>query len=273
MTKESFDLKLDRASQHLEELKRELSAFANRDIYRAIRLDVTNRKRQELRWKLQFDEAPPEMLPLIVGDLVHNVRTALDHLVVRYVPSRYRHSAFFPICSTKPYDDNEIPLDNEAGKNWALATRGLSPRRLDQVKLLQPFHSPDAATLEYCDEHGIEPNDVQALHFVSRFDNADKHRGPIKVVYGLMNVNMEVSGLDGWSFPPHLANGFCQNGGTIVALDKQAIGSARPSITVRGDVTVAIEVRKEVGVARLPGTLERLIGHGRDIVAAFCKLG
>jgi hypothetical protein len=270
--RESFDLKLDRAEHHLQELKGEIRRFASRHAYEAVPVASTNRKTGSAKFKLKFNEHPPEMLPVIVGDVVHNVRSALDHLIVANVPRKYRWGASFPVFMECPYGDDGVPFDNELGKTWNKAVAGLRESLLTQVKMLQPFQKPDDDTLAFCVAHGVEPNDIQALAFLSRFDNADKHRELITVPHGLENavVTFWASGDQPNARNVQRLPFFCEDGEQLVAIDRATIPKdAQMNVEVRGTVRVAIRIREASGVAGLPGTLEKVIAHAREIVASF----
>ena len=117
---ESYDLKLDRADHHLKELKAEIRRFTKKHAYEAVPVAGSNRKTRTLRYKLRFTEQPSEMLPVIVGDIIHNIRSALDHLIVANVPRVRRWDASFPIFKKSPFGPDGELLDGELGKSWGL---------------------------------------------------------------------------------------------------------------------------------------------------------
>src|SRR5687768_16381875 len=74
-------LKLNRANAHLYEIMREVSAFLSTNPYRAMP-DPLEPVRGEHTWCLEEDVPdPPEVLGVLIGDCVHNLVSALDHLV------------------------------------------------------------------------------------------------------------------------------------------------------------------------------------------------
>jgi hypothetical protein len=102
------------------------------------------------------DEAPPARFAVIAGEIIHHMRSSLDHLVHALVlknggkPGRFNQ---FPICTTeRAFKDscNRRQLDGIPSAAKAL------------VASVQPFTSPT-------------PDDT-ILHMVSEFDNTDKHR-------------------------------------------------------------------------------------------------
>jgi len=72
---EHAKLKIKRANQHIEELRVILNDFLQTDFYRR----RVESDKQAGRHTLTFEAQPfPDCIPLIVGDAMHNLRTALD---------------------------------------------------------------------------------------------------------------------------------------------------------------------------------------------------
>src|SRR5438128_10201797 len=94
--RDSWWLKLIRAQQHLEELERQIRAYANHNPHWTERRNQTKRDRNIWCYVLRMPkEASPE-IGLVLGDVVHNLRAALDHLAVAIVPTDAKSSAGFP---------------------------------------------------------------------------------------------------------------------------------------------------------------------------------
>lgn len=170
-TLESARLKLRRAKVHLEEL---------RAIYDSIPVDVT--------WKTELSDEvdfigkkwtvlrctdmwgqPPAEWGLIVGDAMHNARSALDHLACRLVEldgGLVTTRTAFPI-----WDDD--PNDSADTRNrYDRLVEGMSGPHQDAVSALQPYRnagSPGArlllalATIDNKDKHQIVVPSVATL--------------------------------------------------------------------------------------------------------------
>lgn len=154
--------KVERAREHGHSLVEIAEAFIERRPNQ-LRFD----KKSEPGWVRMFVvvEPVPIRVALIAGDVVHNLRSALDHLAWQLVTLEGQkapgtHTAF-PIytCKTEfeervrnPSKGRVSPLHgiDPAGYNWA------------RIERAQPYH----ATVPY-----IEP-----LAVISELDNADKHR-------------------------------------------------------------------------------------------------
>lgn len=70
--------KLYRAALHLQELRREIDAYMSSQPHSTALYSDGSGRRFLLKGHLSHE--PPQMLPLIVGDCLQNMRIALDHL-------------------------------------------------------------------------------------------------------------------------------------------------------------------------------------------------
>jgi hypothetical protein len=71
-------LKVKRAKRHISDLNAEIGAFLKRDPYRIVL--ENNAETRKLGWIVRITEELSDQIPLIVGDAIHNLRTALDLL-------------------------------------------------------------------------------------------------------------------------------------------------------------------------------------------------
>jgi hypothetical protein len=85
-------LKIKRADQHIDELNAELTAFVKTDFCEFFVEPDPASKRPIL--KFHQTVPTPESIPLIIGDILHNLRTSLDYVASEIVrrangPTRY----------------------------------------------------------------------------------------------------------------------------------------------------------------------------------------
>ncbi len=155
--------KLDRAQEHLKALHAQLPAFLDEKPHRFVGYLDPQARRYSIRVIIEKD--PPLLWSIIVGDFVHNLRSALDHLIWQLVivgggkPTR---SNQFPIFTQEPHTERQ----REA---WDRMTNGLSEDILNAVKQVQPYTTPDRAK-----ETG--------LALLNGLSNEDKHRLPVATV-------------------------------------------------------------------------------------------
>ena len=214
------------------------------------------------------------MVPVMVGDVLHNVRSGLDHLVGANVPRKRRRQAGFPIFMESPFGEDGEPLDNDRGDAWKKLTTGLPKPLLAQVRFIQPFNGPPPETAAFCVANGLEPNEIQALAILSRLDNADKHRELIVVPWGLEDGTITYRCPGTEAITQDMGDGFVPDGAELPSVNLDSVPQgAEVSVEVEGTVRIAMEVREEKGVAGLPGSLEKLIDHAREIADYFTKNG
>ena len=166
--------KIARAREHFETLKREIERAAKRHPYalKVSKIDpngwctITCVPRQVTEFRLG----------IIVGDLVHNLRSALDYIVVALVEKSGEtvvKSNQFPIF------DNGIDFANNAGLgfpgkgNLAGVKYGLG-----EICRMQPFN-------------GTPNVEDHFLFLINRFSNADKHRVVSATLFIPQDVDVE----------------------------------------------------------------------------------
>ena len=159
-------LKLARAREHLDALDREVRAFSDSKPYELISESDAETGDYVYRLHLKWPEAkPPDHLSLIAGDIVHNLRTALDYVVwqLAELGQGANFTLQFPLVENP---DQEKYRDTETS---VLAP--LLARHRTMIKALQPYHVHSAI-----EATAPIPSANQALLLVGRLDNWDKHR-------------------------------------------------------------------------------------------------
>lgn len=147
--------KILRAEEHLKQLDGERELWLDRGPYALLVKPDT--KPDTYCFELVEIGDPPTILGVILGDYVHNLRSALDHLVWQFVhlngksvPRHRRIEVYFPVIDTGLGDFWERP-----------PLRWLTVEQVTFIEGFQPYRSRDA------------PNPLRDLQ---TFWNADKHR-------------------------------------------------------------------------------------------------
>lgn len=158
----SHELKLDRASHHLDSLDAKVREWRKRETYRYVsHFDSESGKQLA---NIVFTEPIPAEFRLIIGDCLHNLRSALDNLVyelaLAYVgidplPEHRARALEFPIFGDRGMEERECR--NKIGC--------IHPDAQTAIKELQPHIRGD--------EFASDP--LWKLHQLS---NMDKHRVP-----------------------------------------------------------------------------------------------
>jgi hypothetical protein len=91
--------KVKRAKKHIQDLETALSGFPHSgDDF--IRCENDLQKRERRYYCTALPIIPPD-IPLIAGDIIQNLCSALDHLACRLLRSKCDTQTYFPICSTE----------------------------------------------------------------------------------------------------------------------------------------------------------------------------
>jgi len=148
--------KLERARETLDALELEVANFLSKDPP-PVRLETKHiNGGLEYAFIAYGEPNPPLRISVIAGEIVHHMRSSLDHLIYALVirngvSPTFQHQ--FPICST----EKDF---RQAGERCQIKGVGANARRL--IRSVQPFTTPT-------------PDDT-ILYVVSQYDNADKHR-------------------------------------------------------------------------------------------------
>jgi hypothetical protein len=182
----SYWHKVRRAEKHLRELNLAARRYSKRHPYEAI-LDPNAScppKRWVYRGKLIKEPGPD--IAVIVGDIVHNLRSALDHLASRLSSKRERDRAAFPIYWSPIFDHDENTGEyfdrfEKAREAWRTITAGIPPEPMAIIEGLQPYRLP-------VDQRRYDP-----LAVLRALDNIDKHQQLTVISPRMSNVHVRFS--------------------------------------------------------------------------------
>jgi hypothetical protein len=159
---ESARAKIARARGHLDFLKADFARFAGGQPYTILKqLDA-----QTGDTTVVYDPVPlPPCWPLIIGEFLYNLRSALDHLV--YDLQGPIEKSEFPIFLER----HKFFLPGKKGEYSTVSgmykIRGIQQARVQRfIELVQPYNGP---------KHGVAP-EFHALWGLHRLNNIDKHR-------------------------------------------------------------------------------------------------
>lgn len=225
---DSWWIKLGRARLHLEDIESRVQEVVGPNPQQG-RVTVEHTPKG-WRYRLSLSITEDEWLPVIIGDFLFNVRSALDHLAVAHVPSRRKRDAQFPIFTDNLWEQSsEESLGRERERSrekWSRYTCGMAPKVLEVVTLAQPYQAI----------HKGESPDNHALAILSAFQNADKHRELTIVAHGLHNPTGSATFPDGTveTFPALSHDQMLTDGAVIVTTDVEA------KVQVSGTAKVAM---------------------------------
>jgi hypothetical protein len=161
--------KIDRAGKHIEEIGSEIRAFRERQPYR-IKIEGRDHR-------LQIVEQPNPLWALIIGDAVHNMRSALDHLAWQLVEAGGGTSGW---ATQFPITPKAESLENEISRRVA----GASSVAIEAIRRTKPYQggNDDLWTI-----HNLDIYDKHRLTFVV----TSRERG-VRMRHGFGEVWAEV---------------------------------------------------------------------------------
>jgi hypothetical protein len=154
-------LKVERANRHIEELKTLCSVLFQRNPYTIFTEE--NKDTGEQIFRVHINEDVPCDWGTIVGDIVHNLRAALDQLICDLVDandSRVTKTNALLVTGSRETFETHFPKKIE----------GISRRAERLIRRFKPYHRG------YGDKFGCS-----LLYLLDWLDDRDKHQGIIAV--------------------------------------------------------------------------------------------
>lgn len=165
-TEPGYRLKLRRAAQHLEAIDYEARAFAD-NLGPAVPWEAEPANEWTV-FKRGEVARPDPMWGTLLGDFIHNTRSALDNLVCAMIerndPDRSLKDAAFPAYEGRRQWDAEI-VSRDRSNDGAAPTDGVSPEVLAAIEQSQPYHIQSKAAKRRA-----------PLLLLQTASNFDKHR-------------------------------------------------------------------------------------------------
>jgi hypothetical protein len=172
----SWRRKIARAEEHLFDFARRIAPLQERRAYPVSEgFEDYEGTRQNVR-RVTLPHLDDPMLEILVGELMFNARSALDHLACALVPPEKRtpkvmKATQFPIFTV----DIDDPANTKARDGWRRQTQGFPTAVAVAVKKVQPYAHPHPSL-------GAEHHSLALLRDLQ---NADKHRQLLIVVESL----------------------------------------------------------------------------------------
>lgn len=151
-----IDAKLERAAQLIEQVAKEESDFLGKSPPPVRAVSSHSSDGRELRLDAFADSAPPVRFSVLAGEVVHHLRSALDHVIWALATQNVGTPASkiqFPIYEKKA--DFEKALERGI-------VSGVGVAAIEVIRSLQPFTAKDS--------------DDTVLAVLAKLDNVDKHR-------------------------------------------------------------------------------------------------
>src|SRR3954451_8653936 len=245
--------KLDRAEQHLYALDRGMRAWAERKPYRLVeRFDPRPGETVgDIRFAVAGVAPPPPVLGVHLGEVVHDLHSALDHLAWAVAERPWRRTQFPVFLKAETWAETSEPI-----------TRSIPERYVRIMEEAQPYREKRPA--------------AHLLALLNHLWNADRHRlvemraaaladgapslRPGRDVAALVDVRFHI--------------GLLQEGTELVRAVVEPAGP-EPTVALEGDVAVGVAFDDTSARGRpLHGEqvvplLWELRRHAEEIYAAF----
>ena len=246
-------LKLARAMEHLLKLDDEIHEYRVREPFRVLR-EVDSRDAR-LRYGFFLTELPPAHLSVVIGDVVNNVRSSLDHLAWQLVlanggtPRIDPPSTNFPVHRTRTTATGKVRKVYIAG--------GVAPKALSVVESLQPYHR-----VRDPEKHPLAP--------LAELSNIDKHRTLHTASMGNRDMEVTLVRDNGERIKGTAATGHVRHR-DVVAIFPFTLDDIRPvlgelSTEIRGSNFISINDAGPWGDEPVTILLEGLLNYVKDLV-------
>jgi len=156
----SAKLKLSRAKKHVSALKRSIAAYTTQKPYKV----VSKAKGEK---KINVPKSPPARISILAGEVVYQMRSALDHLVFHVIkrnpkvasidPDWFEHCEFPLRLRLKP--GQKPPLSK---RYFSSALPGISDPEFTFIESVQPYYRVGTVN--------------NAMRYLRILSNIDKHR-------------------------------------------------------------------------------------------------
>lgn len=252
----SVDAKLRRADEHLKAIKGIIASGLTASNYAAVKEVNADATRYSIFLRVKQD-LPFEDLSLLVGDCIHNFRSALDHLLYAVAvhesgtnPPPGETDLMFPITSAGKFE----------GSRWRIKTLSLDVQTA--IETLQP-------------DKRRHPEIPPALWLLRTYDDVDKHRLLHVVLASVHTGHLgTIVGIPiGRQYDIAFNMGSLKDGTEVVAL---IFDRPTPNVTYEWEGNLIVAMRHEKGplgnvVTEVIALIELIAAEVRHVVAEVSK--
>lgn len=218
-------LKLDRAYEHVQFLNRAVEQFLRLNPQEAT--PKIHAENSEVVVWMKVRDTPPLWWSAVMGDAIHNLRSALDHLVHQLAIANGKSPSglSYPVLTEDPGSPEASPT---ARKTWKILTKRLHPDDLAGIERSQPYKGSDLG-------------DAHVFLLLNRLSNWDKHRELHLTTSVLMGSEFSIEGNDDCTLG---RTEFGHTGpfehGTVVARANCVFVGPNPEVQVNGHLSFGV---------------------------------
>jgi len=175
-----------RAAKHLKAIKRSIAAYGAKRPYRIVKAKVKKTKNLSIL-------KPPDDIAVLAGEMIYQMRSALDHLAFELVkhnsaslPTNWEETCEFPLRTRPPrHGKPPVPYSPPAPlSEFSRQLPGVPITALTFIETLQPYYGTPAVN--------------NFLGVLAKLSNIDKHRY-LNVVSGKARQSQTVRYRSGFS--------------------------------------------------------------------------
>lgn len=210
--------KLLRANEHLQSVDADVDKIVAKLNPYPVSVDFDKQTGWCHLWADEVSFGPETThLPMVIGDVIHNFRSALDHLAWDLAR----------VAKKKPGKQSQFPICTDAG-DFACCIqtmlRGVRPEHIATIEEAQPYY-------------GGKPPDESPLRWLNILSNIDKHRHLV-VAAGMLDAADLV-------FPSGTPQGLAVYPKMLNSQGRTHIGRYRPidgqpAMDMKGDLTISV---------------------------------
>jgi hypothetical protein len=220
-------LKLDRAGDQFKALRAEMESFLKSDVYEKQIQLYTDTDPQLVVHAWRLKQPYPAMWSAMIGEIIHNLRSALDHLVFQLI-----------ILET-----GGPPTSNKTQFPIFLAEDGFKNRGIPQM--IPKVGAKATALIKSVQPFATKEGKQSPLWHLSELSNWDKHRSIHVAGLATTKISSQLEySVDGSGpivFPPGLLKAdFTPLYGAIIPKGPESIDVRAGKVNVNGEATVDI---------------------------------
>jgi hypothetical protein len=243
--------KLDWAEKHVDAFRLAGEAFAQRDPTPFGMRHESSRNpdgSEDYRLYAVVRERPPLDFALIIGDVAHNVRSALDHLVYALSSRQAQRSG-----------KTQFPIFTDECRFKVLG-----------IPMIASLKRPERTLIERVQPFAAVVPDDDPLAILNRLSNLDKHRLPVTVGAATGDTSTWIGTDNANCQYKHIAHGAVAHDELVVAFTASPVDPSRP-MAVDAHSVLQVQIKDKNDDGRINGmaaldVLRMIHGHARHTV-------
>jgi hypothetical protein len=250
--------KLQRADRHVAEFTAEFHRLENeRNPYIVTTRPYEFSAGTMLEARAEPVEVYRDGVAAIVGDIIFNTRSALDHICVALSGNERSQ---YPIFESDPWaeaeDKGTASANRRRREDFSAYTKGMPASAIELIRASQPYNNAV----------GFPPPWLDHLAILNRLSNADKHRRLMALVDGICNVEITCM-LDGVEVLNHFTPARWATSGAVVGIFPLPKEGDVYDIHATGGVYLTLQEPQPPKIRyEIPDSVRNIVGYVRHSI-------